>query len=115
MFDEIFSSFIVSLFTGVDFDFFFLYYVVFFFFFFFQAEDGIRDIGVTGVQTCALPISKWVGAIAGSSTQRVSATWLPLVMSLAETSTFTGVVYVPLGLGAGGSIPIRVTGGLVSM
>src|SRR5438445_12815260 len=30
---------------------------LFFFFFFFQAEDGIRDIGVTGVQTCALPIS----------------------------------------------------------
>src|SRR5438445_4975831 len=28
-----------------------------FFFFFFQAEDGIPDIGVTGVQTCALPIS----------------------------------------------------------
>src|SRR3712207_8827729 len=27
-----------------------------FFFFFFQAEDGIRNIGVTGVQTCALPI-----------------------------------------------------------
>src|SRR3712207_7325336 len=27
-------------------------------FFFFQAEDGIRDIGVTGVQTCALPIYK---------------------------------------------------------
>src|SRR5947209_10529731 len=27
--------------------------------FFFQAEDGIRDIGVTGVQTCALPISGW--------------------------------------------------------
>src|SRR3712207_8078819 len=26
--------------------------------FFFQAEDGIRDIGVTGVQTCALPICK---------------------------------------------------------
>src|SRR5947209_4529623 len=26
------------------------------FIFFFQAEDGIRDIGVTGVQTCALPI-----------------------------------------------------------
>src|SRR3712207_7043900 len=27
-------------------------------FFFFQAEDGIRDIGVTGVQTCALPICR---------------------------------------------------------
>src|SRR2546426_8601965 len=28
-----------------------------YFFFFFQAEDGIRDYKVTGVQTCALPIS----------------------------------------------------------
>src|SRR2546428_10450806 len=28
-----------------------------FLFFFFQAEDGIRDLIVTGVQTCALPIS----------------------------------------------------------
>src|SRR5207248_7170996 len=40
--------------------FFFFYYfvfgVIFFFFFFFQAEDGIRDRTVTGVQTCALPI-----------------------------------------------------------
>src|SRR6266511_5497255 len=30
---------------------------LFLFFFFFQAEDGIRDFHVTGVQTCALPIS----------------------------------------------------------
>src|SRR5215203_4191210 len=37
-------------------------------FFFFQAEDGIRDIGVTGVQTCALPISRWdLSRIAASS------------------------------------------------
>src|SRR3712207_6879009 len=38
---------------------FFLFTLIFLllFFFFFQAEDGIRDIGVTGVQTCALPIS----------------------------------------------------------
>src|SRR3712207_603174 len=28
--------------------------------FFFQAEDGIRDIGVTGVQTCALPIFEFL-------------------------------------------------------
>src|SRR5256886_11594458 len=41
---------------------FFLYVVCFIdlgrcsFFFFFQAEDGIRDLTVTGVQTCALPI-----------------------------------------------------------
>src|SRR5256885_15555142 len=30
-------------------------------FFFFQAEDGIRDSKVTGVQTCALPISELIG------------------------------------------------------
>src|SRR5205807_3725286 len=34
----------------------FCIFVFFFFFFFFQAEDGIRDYKVTGVQTCALPI-----------------------------------------------------------
>src|SRR5206468_7971032 len=28
--------------------------------FFFQAEDGIRDLIVTGVQTCALPILRWL-------------------------------------------------------
>src|SRR3989440_8539431 len=36
-------------------------------FFFFQAEDGIRDLIVTGVQTCALPISR---AFAGSRVGR---------------------------------------------
>src|SRR2546422_5922219 len=51
------------------------------FFFFFQAEDGIRDVAVTGVQTCALPIfhisacvharntpASSAGQISGSST-----------------------------------------------
>src|SRR3989440_7837676 len=42
-------------------------------FFFFQAEDGIRDLIVTGVQTCALPISK----ILGDST-RVNTVFTPL-------------------------------------
>src|SRR5690606_40304528 len=32
-------------------------------FFFFQAEDGIRDFHVTGVQTCALPISQGVALL----------------------------------------------------
>src|SRR2546422_1486934 len=32
--------------------------------FFFQAEDGIRDVAVTGVQTCALPISFWIAFLA---------------------------------------------------
>src|SRR5699024_4044685 len=54
-------------------------------FFFFQAEDGIRDRNVTGVQTCALPISgEWVGvsgpggrwgAGQGSVTERARAPW----------------------------------------
>src|SRR5437879_12905068 len=40
-------------------------------FFFFQAEDGIRDTSVTGVQTCALPIS-WSagGQVVTSDVQR---------------------------------------------
>src|SRR5256885_2071564 len=37
-------------------NFFFESVVILVFFFFFQAEDGIRDYKVTGVQTCALPI-----------------------------------------------------------
>src|SRR2546421_1944012 len=37
-----------------------LYLFLYVFFFFFQAEDGIRDLIVTGVQTCALPISPGV-------------------------------------------------------
>src|SRR3989440_5923542 len=37
-------------------------------FFFFQAEDGIRDLIVTGVQTCALPISPAAYHVAGAAT-----------------------------------------------
>src|SRR2546430_4297112 len=40
-------------------------------FFFFQAEDGIRDLTVTGVQTCALPIS-----------QNASGNWVKVVQRL---------------------------------
>src|SRR5207302_3417386 len=44
---------------------------VFFFFFFFQAEDGIRDFHVTGVQTCALPIfHRYIGWRFGESVRR---------------------------------------------
>src|SRR2546430_4045501 len=38
-------------------------------FFFFQAEDGIRDLTVTGVQTCALPISCILRELAGKNPQ----------------------------------------------
>src|SRR5256886_7615094 len=55
----VYYMFFVSISIFFHLFFFFLIYVVaFFFFFFFQAEDGIRDLTVTGVQTCALPISR---------------------------------------------------------
>src|SRR5205085_4294595 len=38
--------------------------------FFFQAEDGIRDLTVTGVQTCALPISTSAGEMGRSGFAR---------------------------------------------
>src|SRR2546421_9268868 len=45
-------------------------------FFFFQAEDGIRDLIVTGVQTCALPISITAsGVIDRSHTRRSAPAW----------------------------------------
>src|SRR5207249_8270390 len=40
-----------------------------YYFFFFQAEDGIRDRNVTGVQTCALPICCRIGNGVGSSSR----------------------------------------------
>src|SRR5256885_10512137 len=46
-------------------------------FFFFQAEDGIRDYKVTGVQTCALPISPaliWLFSIAANAASSLSNT-----------------------------------------
>src|SRR3990167_911400 len=43
-----------------------------FFFFFFQAEDGIRDLTVTGVQTCALPISPASSSTRTKQTKKLS-------------------------------------------
>ena len=50
------------------------------FFFFFQAEDGIRDIGVTGVQTCALPI--FLGL------KLIMEQWAPSTAPLRGTSAY---------------------------
>src|SRR5262249_60019396 len=46
-------------------------------FFFFQAEDGIRDWSVTGVQTCALPISRDSGHGYGFASFEVDPTGVP--------------------------------------
>src|SRR2546430_3835609 len=51
-----------------------------FFFFFFQAEDGIRDLTVTGVQTCALPI--WMDP--DQTRSRRAAIWSDLGPSFTE-------------------------------
>src|SRR5260364_448729 len=56
-FSFFFFFFFFFFFLFFFFFFFFCFILFFFFFFFFQAEDGIRDDLVTGVQTCALPIS----------------------------------------------------------
>src|SRR5690606_39717047 len=50
-------------------------YLVVLLFFFFQAEDGIRDFHVTGVQTCALPI-----CLLGFTTPGNIETTLPVLM-----------------------------------
>src|SRR6266481_4367954 len=62
-----------------------------FFFFFFQAEDGIRDGTVTGVQTCALPISPLREACLSTSApgQGRSARWHPAVRVSAPLETET--------------------------
>src|SRR5207245_5369847 len=52
--------------------------------FFFQAEDGIRDATVTGVQTCALPIS-------------LDVVLLSLLSALGLGSSFTGGATIGLG------------------
>src|SRR5256886_13644956 len=49
--------------------------------FFFQAEDGIRDLTVTGVQTCALPICRF----GRSSVKARSIEALPMACPLAST------------------------------
>src|SRR5256885_12733076 len=58
-------------------------------FFFFQAEDGIRDYKVTGVQTCALPISQARRQSHGC----VSALWRP-VRSISKRLSCFGAVRV---------------------
>src|SRR2546430_8392002 len=62
-----------------------------YFFFFFQAEDGIRDLTVTGVQTCALPI--WFRARTERSAWRSGIPRMPAVWrSLITWGVCCGVV-----------------------
>src|SRR2546421_1793833 len=61
--------------------------------FFFQAEDGIRDLIVTGVQTCALPISTLKDP-SGNVLSGRTATWVssaPAVAMVSGGGLVTGV------------------------
>src|SRR5207302_4511190 len=66
--------------------------------FFFQAEDGIRDFHVTGVQTCALPISKIdlpLSVTVGGSVLLIVMMWVFLTFKpvpVAQTSLFANIV-----------------------
>src|SRR5256884_1733057 len=62
------------------------------FFFFFQAEDGIRDVAVTGVQTCALPIYNYSvpNLSAQGLTCRARATMVLTQHSASFAGTYTG-------------------------
>src|SRR5437868_11614023 len=53
--------------------------------FFFQAEDGIRDRNVTGVQTCALPISIWLLTLRNASQGPWIAACKALSLALARS------------------------------
>src|SRR3712207_7645162 len=61
--------------------------------FFFQAEDGIRDIGVTGVQTCALPI--WVSAEQTSGFGAFSLTYLTVEIEGHDSLAAEGQMPIP--------------------
>src|SRR5436309_13501893 len=65
----------------------------FFFFFFFQAEDGIRDFHVTGVQTCALPILPPWGKITNIEPSHFDAGTAYLAVDLHELDDLAPYIY----------------------
>src|SRR2546429_6765305 len=60
--------------------------------FFFQAEDGIRDVAVTGVQTCALPISSLEAVLPFSAARFARAIVMPN-LAPPVTSTEAALAY----------------------
>src|SRR5207302_6640221 len=73
--------------------------------FFFQAEDGIRDFHVTGVQTCALPIftgssvltAGW--AIVGTGAMSATLGWVAIVSGIVEILQVFSSSMALMGLG----------------
>src|SRR5690606_39406941 len=66
--------------------------------FFFQAEDGIRDFHVTGVQTCALPICRDFSDIVGPNQQSKAEEWAQGFILRASSGYTAGTVGVGVDL-----------------
>src|SRR5439155_8711322 len=77
-------------------------HTLFSFFFFFQAEDGIRDGHVTGVQTCALPICSF--ALVRSHPCILLPQW---AYRSRHSAAYNGEKGCPYCLGGGRSSPER--------
>src|SRR5687767_15763200 len=75
MYHVVVALYILLLFSSFFFFFFYYVFLAFFIFFFFQAEDGIRDKLVTGVQTCALPICRACTSLNCSDARRSNSSW----------------------------------------
>src|SRR5207237_6398866 len=75
-------------------------------FFFFQAEDGIRDSSVTGVQTCALPICR--SAVVTTTGRAVAVSTAPLVRTDARMARAAGTAPSPCRATPGRSEERRV-------
>src|SRR2546426_2854173 len=86
-----------------------MHYFCIFFFFFFQAEDGIRDYKVTGVQTCALPISAGsnVAVLVDLQGPRIRVGALPQPRALRPGET---VVFAPEEVAKSGELPTTYAG-----
>src|SRR3712207_8418197 len=65
--------------------------------FFFQAEDGIRDIGVTGVQTCALPISREVWPMGSLTSGALAAVLGAFLLHVGEVLVEDDAVFARKG------------------
>src|SRR5438093_3902414 len=83
------------------------FYCFFFFFFFFQAEDGIRDWSVTGVQTCALPISL-ILLFYFKSVRAVISIFIPVVLGLGITALATRVFIGHINVITGFLVGIKI-------
>src|SRR3712207_9046342 len=90
--------------------------------FFFQAEDGIRDIGVTGVQTCALPISASVApnvptnTISIAGTLKKAAGEVPSIIDPTRRPRNAAPMPMAVEIGrAAGRGRVEISGGAVSL